>query len=412
MNIKEFSVANKPYEATLMFELYEGSDLDKKALHIIKAETDLFAEGKFDNEVFSYNITNKMSLRKYLTSGIGCRCSLYMIKRLMEAEAFFRTNNLDIRYMMYDSDLILVDKETEEISFIYVPATDHGLSVKPLRAYIKEILANAVYDEEDNLDFVGRLITYLNRNKALDLADFASYIDDVEARYKASKRQAVLKAAEPAADVPPKAEAVLEPELNKEVKEEPLALDKEPADPEFEKPLNDDDLKLAAQSLQKDILIAESSGAEAVQAEEISLSEPSEEPEEVSEQDVLKQEIKTSGVKPAQEAEKVSIPIIPQKKYPYLIRTKNQEIITIDKDEFKIGKIPGMADYLLSDNPAVSRMHAIIHNVDGTYYICDNYSTNATYLNGEKLEPGKNYLLINGVRICLANDEFTYIYEQ
>ena len=48
-----------------------------------------------------------------------------------------------------------------------------------------------------------------------------------------------------------------------------------------------------------------------------------------------------------------------------------------------------MADYLLSDNPAVSRMHAIIHNVDNTYYICDNYSTNATYLNGQKLEPGQ-----------------------
>ena len=66
---------------------------------------------------------------------------------------------------------------------------------------------------------------------------------------------------------------------------------------------------------------------------------------------------------------------------------------------------------MLSDNPAVSRMHAIIHNVDNTYYICDNYSTNATYLNDERLEPGKNYLLMNGVKVRLANDEFTYICE-
>ena len=110
--------------------------------------------------------------------------------------------------------------------------------------------------------------------------------------------------------------------------------------------------------------------------------------------------------------EKIAIREVPveQKKYPYLVRSKNQEIITIDKDEFKLGKIPG-ADYMLSDNPAVSRMHAIIHNVDNTYYICDNYSTNATYLNDERLEPGKNYLLMNGVKVRLANDEFTYICE-
>ena len=114
---------------------------------------------------------------------------------------------------------------------------------------------------------------------------------------------------------------------------------------------------------------------------------------------------------PVPEVKEVGAAPEPKKNYPYLVRAKNQEIITVDKDEFKIGKIPGMADYLLSDNPAVSRMHAIIHNVDNTYYICDNYSTNATYLNGQKLEPGKNYLLMNGVKIKLANEEFTYFCE-
>ena len=68
-----------------------------------------------------------------------------------------------------------------------------------------------------------------------------------------------------------------------------------------------------------------------------------------------------------------------------------------------------MAEYLLSDNPVVSRMHAIIHKVDGSYYVCDNYSTNHTYLNGEKLEAGKRYLLIGGAKVKFANEEFTFL---
>ena len=66
----------------------------------------------------------------------------------------------------------------------------------------------------------------------------------------------------------------------------------------------------------------------------------------------------------------------------------------------KSEKFPGMADYLLTDNPAVSRMHAIIHKIDGAYYICDNYSTNATFLNGEQLEAGKK--IISCLTVCVS----------
>ena len=76
---------------------------------------------------------------------------------------------------MLDSDLVLVDKNSEEITFIYVPATDHGLVAKPMRAFIKEVLANAVYDESEDLDYVGRLITYVNKNK-LSIREFSTII--------------------------------------------------------------------------------------------------------------------------------------------------------------------------------------------------------------------------------------------
>lgn len=406
MNIKEFNVTEKPFKTTLMFELYEGSDFDKKAYRILKKDKNLFAEGKFDNEVFYYNITNKMSLRKYMALGLNQKKLFYLIERLIDAELCFIESGINPQYMMYDADLVLVDKDTQEITFIYVPATDHGLMYRPLKAFIKEILANAVYDEMENLDYVGRLITYINKNKVLDIDALPAVLADIRDSQKNLSRMtahgavAMVKAAVAevaavtAADEEAEAFAVKEP-----VQE---AMPDVQLPQKEEEKMNVDDLSISGIDMLDE---HEAKAEEAIPDISFEITEPEEEKTEEKAGEMPEAPVQADD-------EKIAIREVPveQKKYPYLVRSKNQEIITIDKDEFKLGKIPG-ADYMLSDNPAVSRMHAIIHNVDNTYYICDNYSTNATYLNDERLEPGKNYLLMNGVKVRLANDEFTYICE-
>ena len=406
MNIKEFNVTEKPFKTTLMFELYEGSDFDKKAYRILKKDKNLFAEGKFDNEVFYYNITNKMSLRKYMALGMNQKKLFYLIERLIDAELCFIESGINPQYMMYDADLVLVDKDTQEITFIYVPATDHGLMYRPLKAFIKEILANAVYDEMENLDYVGRLIKYINKNKVLDIDALPAVLADIRDSQKnlsrmtahgavaMAKAAAAEVAAVTAADEEAEAFAVKEP-----VQE---AMPDVQLPQKEEEKMNVDDLSISGIDMLDE---HEAKAEEAIPDISFEITEPEEEKTEEKAGEMPEAPVQADD-------EKIAIREVPveQKKYPYLVRSKNQEIITIDKDEFKLGKIPG-ADYMLSDNPAVSRMHAIIHNVDNTYYICDNYSTNATYLNDERLEPGKNYLLMNGVKVRLANDEFTYICE-
>ncbi len=423
MNIKEFNVTNKPFATTLVFELYEGSDFDKKAYRVLKKEKQLLADGKFDDEVFCYDITDKMSLRKYMSMGLNRQKVAHLMERVLEAEACFNLNQIDPHYLMLDSDLVLVDKNSEEITFIYVPATDHGLVAKPMRAFIKEVLANAVYDESEDLDYVGRLITYVNKNKHIDPGSFNNLIQKIKegpAKIKdvsgempvppeqnvrpvslqeQAMRVAKSVAAEAAVaglDVPEDMSVPADTEAGKV------------AEPEFDIPD-----AAAAQVPESDIHleIPEPMMNDRIEAEP--MADIVLEPETLNgEQECPMADIpEPKEAAPVPEVKEVGAAPEPKKNYPYLVRAKNQEIITVDKDEFKIGKIPGMADYLLSDNPAVSRMHAIIHNVDNTYYICDNYSTNATYLNGQKLEPGKNYLLMNGVKIKLANEEFTYFCE-
>ena len=63
-------------------------------------------------------------------------------------------------------------------------------------------------------------------------------------------------------------------------------------------------------------------------------------------------------------------------------------------------------NYCISDNCAVSRMHADIINKKGVLYIVDNNSTNHTYLDDQLLKGKKEYRLKNDSLITLADEEF------
>ena len=82
----------------------------------MKKEKQLLADGKFDDEVFCYDITDKMSLRKYMSMGLNRQKVAHLMERVLEAEACFNLNQIDPHYLMLDSDLVLVDKNSEEIT--------------------------------------------------------------------------------------------------------------------------------------------------------------------------------------------------------------------------------------------------------------------------------------------------------
>ena len=439
MNIKEFEVQhNKPYEMTLMYELYEDSEFDKKASKVI-SQSPLFAESKMNKEVFYYNITNKTSLRKYLNLGMDKDTMLYMIRKLISADDFFEENELDKRYLLFDADLILVDKESEELTFITVPAVNHGMIVKPLRIFIRELLASAVYEENENLDYVGRLISFINANKNMSKQELENVLGMIEAsssqtvsesqqaegteetpaEIKLTNVETVSNSVENAVAESPYTQAVseaAEPVQTNDVNATDIAHENLP---ELDIPeiIVEDNAQKEEAPVIPEIIIPDAMNITEestpvqmdIEAEDNARRETEARAQaEAETEERARREAEAKAQAEAEENARQEAMHV-KKTVPYLVRTKSQEMVEIDKDEFKIGKIPGMADFLLSDNPAVSRMHAIIHHIDGSYYVCDNYSTNHTYLNGERLEAGKNYLLIHGAKLAFANDEFTFL---
>lgn len=91
-------------------------------------------------------------------------------------------------------------------------------------------------------------------------------------------------------------------------------------------------------------------------------------------------------------------------------RSGQEEIIRLDKDEFLIGRSPEGVDYTEKSSNAVSRRHAKIIKENGVYYVTDLNSQNGTFLNDQRLEDEKIYVLQPGDIVKLA--DLTYIFDE
>lgn len=88
-------------------------------------------------------------------------------------------------------------------------------------------------------------------------------------------------------------------------------------------------------------------------------------------------------------------------------RSKTDEERIIRTDSFTMGKGEG-CDYMIDNNKAISRKHAVIKKRDRIYVITDLDSTNGSFVNGIRLIPEQEVTLHDGDVIRLADEDFYY----
>lgn len=85
-----------------------------------------------------------------------------------------------------------------------------------------------------------------------------------------------------------------------------------------------------------------------------------------------------------------------------LKRVKTQEIVGVTGDEFYIGKQAGN-NYVIKDNPMISRKHVRIFKQSGSYWIEDLDSLNHTYIDDSMIQTP--VVLTAGMTFRLSTDE-------
>lgn len=92
-----------------------------------------------------------------------------------------------------------------------------------------------------------------------------------------------------------------------------------------------------------------------------------------------------------------------------LIRKKGKERIAINKEVFCLGKDCKGVDYRIEDNEMISGVHAEIVKRNEEYFICDQFSTNGTFVNDQLLSEELEQKIVSGSQIRLADEEFEFV---
>ena len=96
----------------------------------------------------------------------------------------------------------------------------------------------------------------------------------------------------------------------------------------------------------------------------------------------------------------------------YLLRTRDNNEISINAPLLRIGRSSSLSDYVVDDNPAIGRHHADIVCHGSKYSIIDKSSVNHVYINGRIIPPEKEIPLPDNAEIRLADEIFLFKVER
>ena len=91
-----------------------------------------------------------------------------------------------------------------------------------------------------------------------------------------------------------------------------------------------------------------------------------------------------------------------------LIRKRTGESISINAENFVIGREPKNVNYCIADNTSISRSHVKLTVRNGVTYLADLGAANGTFVNGVKAMPRQEIALKNGDKITLADEDLEY----
>ena len=422
------------------------------------------------NYMYAY-VDDRESMDQVLKDVVTQKQILVSFENIVHAMVQMEEKGINLNYVVLDTRYIY-QKEQAGVEIICMPGKLAAeLDTDMITAFFRNILANAVYLNSEDGDYVAKLLSALNREFELKsflrqihglMMDAGISIEEekpvpvvepepvaveptlvvepepvaveptpvVEPEPVAVEPTPVVEpepvAVEPAPVVEPEPVAVeptpvVEPEPvavepTPVVEPEPVAV--EPAPVVEPIPIADEaptEVPLTVQAAPVEnvtpVAPAQVAPTGVIQEDEIEF-EPM--PEEMSAK-IERMNGQTAGLQsPEAQQPTMPQPAAPQQPimqavpHPHLVRVKTGETISLTGDIFVIGKSQTGVDYTITGNSAISRVHCTIIRHNGAYYIRDEHSTNATYVNGDQVLPGNQVLLTNNCKVHMADEEFLY----
>ena len=331
-----------------------------------------------NDRYFRYDITGLVTMKEYLGEYVKKDRLLKVFYGI--ANTIKESSEYMINWTSFSLERkeIYVNPENGDVKLLCLPLLT-VINDGNICNFFKNVLFSSQFDLDENGDYVGKLITFLNP-KSYTLDKFIYELEDMLG----------LEHKEVVEDEDEDEEEDTTVESESEEDKNDADVEKEPEEDTEQEVVNDGDAEIQSESEEKNI---ETSDDTEVTDEKV--TEETTEIDEVSEADDKKiEEIPPIVARPEIE--------------PYLIRLSNNQEIKIDKDTFYIGKDEENVDYCISGNLAVDDKHAYIIRHGKEFFVVDNNSKNHTYLNRVLIGNDEEIFIPHGAQLRFADEDFEF----
>lgn len=385
----KFKAKTKDFRLVVRAKTSYGESIDEKELdRFSRVYLRGFLKPKLiKKKVIEYSGPVGISLDERLNKPITKREFLFILEHIIVAVQKLKANGFPLNYLVMDLRYSYINETTKEVQFLYAPLTV-GQSKTNLIDFVESVIYSAHPADEKDTDYVSRVIYFIKSMKPFDLEKLEKQIikEDrsvVNIIKKNSAGQSGFMTDKP-----------------KHYYEHYENKGDEPTDK-----LNEDDEATG-------ILQEEDEDTGLLQEEDEATGLLQEDYEDTCQ--LIEEDDDATGLLVEEEDELDTALLSYDTDYdsrnlfPSLTRVLTEELISIDKPVFRLGKERSYVDYFVTNNIAVSRSHADIIKRDSRYYVKDLNSKNHTYINDVELPVLYEIEIHDGDKLRLGNEEFVF----
>lgn len=404
----------------LVYEPDNDDTLDKVAMGMLENnEIDglipFTINGIDDKIIVRYDVTGLSQFSEMLGDCLKKEKILDVLEQILDVYSEVEKYLIESESIILDYEKIFYKKENGKLFFVVSPVAGKNTGNPELKVFLKNYICQVRFDSTENCDYIGKMLGYLNSSSVFSVTDFKYILDSqFESKHQEAISEKITVSESEEIHVPEY--TIKKPQYEEEPAEKfadiaSEVIDEPENDPEqsFKIPLDsfaddeeDDDENKSKKGLfsmffkEKDSKNKNKSRKKDDDTDDkFKVDFCDKDGEIISE---MTDENATVCIRGNHGREKAS----------FLLRIKNNERIFIKKNNFKIGTEKKSVDYCITDNTAVSRMHAKIVKKNDIYFIVDNNSTNHTYLNDHAIKENFEMRLQDKSRIKLADEEFVF----
>lgn len=167
MRTFNFRARNIGEEKYLSYTMGEDCELDEDVLDYCQDNApdeliEIIYEEDDDYDYLTYPITGKTSLEEYIAQEHDCESVLLILRNVAQEMISLKEQAIPLSYVLLNRGFIYVDAEKKTVQFLCVPIESKGALSVEFKSFIRQLLANMKYDVDEDLNYVGKLLTYIN----------------------------------------------------------------------------------------------------------------------------------------------------------------------------------------------------------------------------------------------------------